>query len=278
MMVIPKINILIDSFRRIFLTLFFVIIFLNRATILASNGSEINKSKSPHNIVLTTTNVNLRSGPGINFPSKTIIPKGSQLKVISINNNWYEVTYLQKTGFVFKEYLIFSNSNSGAIQTRTTRDLFSMLITILLPLLWTFLLFNPSKPGYKLLTFRGHFFLASVFVIIPSIKFFALAYGESVFLSWQIIQILISIINIADLISIGALFIKSFKTMRLEVIITLILVFSLIVYGSQIGKVGGLCLSILSIGMTFDQILFEMLETKSINKPMDRYFTGFKYN
>lgn len=139
-------------------------------------------------------------------------------------------------------------------------------------------MFNPRRPGYKLLKMRGHLLMASLFIIVPSIKFASWLVGENVFLAWQFVELIKSILNIADLISIGALLIKSFKTKQPQVVITLILVLSFTVYGSQIGGISELCLSILSTVLTFDQILLEMIENKSVNRPMEKYFTGFRYN
>lgn len=260
-----------------FLLLIGIIFLFSSIHLFADGENEFNNSKNISAAAITTSNVNLRSGPGTKFSSLTIISKGTKLKVISANNNWCKVSFDNKIGYVFKKYLFFEEINEEQSLKNIVNNFFSIWIIFSFPFLWAFFMFNTWRPGYKILTMRGHLLLASILVIVPSIKFTSWLFGESVFLSWQFVQIIKSIFSITDLILIGALFVKSFKTMKPQVVITLILVLSLIVYGDRIGGVGEICLSIISTAMTFDQILLEIMETQSIDKPMEKYFTGFRY-
>jgi len=224
--------------------------------------------------MVTTANVNLRTGPGIQFKSKCIIPKGTILDVKGINNNWCEINYNKQHGYVFKNYLIISQE----IETSNARIFSFWVPMFLLPIFWSVFIINPWKPGYRLLTLRGHLLLFTILVLIPLCKFLAWKVGDEIFLSWTIVQSITSIFNILDLISIIILLYNAVKKPSIESAITAILVFSLIVYGSKFDGVSEFCLSLIITTMAYDRILLESLESKSINTPLNkRFFTGFRY-
>ena len=56
---------------------------------------------------LATTDVNVRQGPGTNFPVVTSIPGGSNLDVQSCNVGWCAVRFGPYAGFVKASYLDF---------------------------------------------------------------------------------------------------------------------------------------------------------------------------
>ena len=57
------------------------------------------------NLMTTTANLYMRTGPGGGYKSIRIIPKGSQVSVISSSNGWYEVSYGGSTGWSSGAYL-----------------------------------------------------------------------------------------------------------------------------------------------------------------------------
>ena len=48
---------------------------------------------------LATNNVNLRQGPGTNFPVITTIPGGSQVEISGCQGQWCTVTWQGQTGY-----------------------------------------------------------------------------------------------------------------------------------------------------------------------------------
>jgi len=56
---------------------------------------------------LATTDVNVRQGPGMNFPVVTTIRGGSNLDVQSCNTGWCAVRFGPYAGFVKATYLDF---------------------------------------------------------------------------------------------------------------------------------------------------------------------------
>ena len=56
-------------------------------------------------IRVTTANLNLRSGPGTSYSIIAVIPKGTQVNVISISGNWAKLTYAGKQGYASISYL-----------------------------------------------------------------------------------------------------------------------------------------------------------------------------
>ncbi len=56
-------------------------------------------------IMLTTENLNLRKGAGVNQGVILTIPKGKQVKVISLSGEWVQVDYQGNRGYVLAKYL-----------------------------------------------------------------------------------------------------------------------------------------------------------------------------
>ena len=56
-------------------------------------------------IKYTLANVNLREEKSTESPVITVIPSGSKVQVLDAEEDWYHITYDNKTGYVFNEYL-----------------------------------------------------------------------------------------------------------------------------------------------------------------------------
>lgn len=64
---------------------------------------------------VTANGLNYRTGPGTNYTSKGIIPKGTKLTDVTIQNGWAKIKYKTKTYYVYAKYLtqkIKDNSKS----------------------------------------------------------------------------------------------------------------------------------------------------------------------
>lgn len=64
---------------------------------------------------VTANGLNYRTGPGTNYTSKGIIPKGTKLTEVTIQNGWAKIKYKTKTYYVYAKYLtqkIKDNSKS----------------------------------------------------------------------------------------------------------------------------------------------------------------------
>ncbi len=53
----------------------------------------------------TTNNLNMRSGPGTNYNTVLVIPKGSIVQVIGSQGNWYNIIYNGTKGWASSDYL-----------------------------------------------------------------------------------------------------------------------------------------------------------------------------
>ncbi|MFH5836918.1 SH3 domain-containing protein [Proteiniclasticum sp. C24MP] len=70
----------------------------------------------------TTTNLNMRTGPGTSYAVILVIPKGAEVTVIDTSSIWYKVSYGGKTGYASSSYL--STSAPAELPVRyTTADL-----------------------------------------------------------------------------------------------------------------------------------------------------------
>ncbi len=54
---------------------------------------------------LTTVNLNLRTGPGVNYPIILTLPRGTAVTVPSVQNGWAKVDYQGAVGYVCTVYL-----------------------------------------------------------------------------------------------------------------------------------------------------------------------------
>lgn len=61
-----------------------------------------------------STSLNVRSGAGINYAIKDLIPKGEIVIILSTSNGWSKILYNgTKTGYVSSQYLSTTSSSSG---------------------------------------------------------------------------------------------------------------------------------------------------------------------
>lgn len=54
----------------------------------------------------TTSNLNLRGGPGKTYPVRTIIPSGAAIDVHSCGHEWCYSSWADHQGYVSRDYLI----------------------------------------------------------------------------------------------------------------------------------------------------------------------------
>lgn len=74
---------------------------------------------------VTANGLNYRTGPGTNYTSKGIIPKGTKLTEVTIQNGWAKIKYKTKTYYVYAKYLkkkVKDNSKS-TVQTFTVANM-----------------------------------------------------------------------------------------------------------------------------------------------------------
>lgn len=74
---------------------------------------------------VTANGLNYRTGPGTNYTSKGIIPKGTKLTDVTIQNGWAKIKYKTKTYYVYAKYLkkkVKDNSKS-TVQTFTVANM-----------------------------------------------------------------------------------------------------------------------------------------------------------
>lgn len=74
--------------------------------------------------MVTTANLNFRTGPGTIYAIIMVIPKGSQVMVDSTSAGWAHASYSGRTGYLSLTYLTGSLPDTGGAYTRyTTADL-----------------------------------------------------------------------------------------------------------------------------------------------------------
>lgn len=65
----------------------------------------------------TTVRLNFREGPGTQYTSLKVLPKGANVEVISTSKNWAKVKYNGETGYVYSGYLKGYTSGGGSSAT-----------------------------------------------------------------------------------------------------------------------------------------------------------------
>lgn len=55
---------------------------------------------------VTVSALNVRTGPGTNYPVLTVISEGTSVAITGVSGNWYQVNFEQHTGvFVYASYI-----------------------------------------------------------------------------------------------------------------------------------------------------------------------------
>ena len=68
----------------------------------------------------TTSNLNLRAGPGTNYPVRTIIPKGAEIDVHSCGHEWCYTSWVEHQGYVSRDYLLHHVAGELRVITHVT--------------------------------------------------------------------------------------------------------------------------------------------------------------
>ena len=67
---------------------------------------------------VTNTALNLRTGPGLNYPILLTMPQGAPVTVLSTSGDWSKVTYNGTSGYAFSLYLDSASSTIYAVTSR----------------------------------------------------------------------------------------------------------------------------------------------------------------
>ena len=78
-------------------------------------------TKSIEYRTITGDSVNFRTGPGTNYSSMGKLNKGYKVEYIGISGSWVNIKYNGKVGYVHKDYISSSNSNSTDNSVKSTK-------------------------------------------------------------------------------------------------------------------------------------------------------------
>ncbi len=88
-------------------------------TVLVANEYIIS-STTDKDYYIATTNLNVRTGAGTEYSILFTLQKGDEVEIVSKKDNWYQIRYLKKKGYVYSKYLEYnrtvSNPNSQSFQ------------------------------------------------------------------------------------------------------------------------------------------------------------------
>ena len=91
---------------------------LNSSSSSNTGSSGSTGSNTESRAAKTTADVHLRSGKGTNYSSKGVISTGTAITVTDTSNSsWYGVTVNGKSGYMFSEYIQFTDSGSTSTPT-----------------------------------------------------------------------------------------------------------------------------------------------------------------
>lgn len=76
--------------------------------------SSIISSANHKEYYIATADLNVRTGAGTEYAVVFTLQKGHEVEVLSKNNNWYQVRYLEKKGYAYSKYLKHSRTVSDA--------------------------------------------------------------------------------------------------------------------------------------------------------------------
>lgn len=72
---------------------------------------------------VTTSNLNMRTGPGTSYPVILVIPKGATVSVIGYSDSWAQVTYGGRSGYASTSYLTSPSSSTEVRYTTVNLNL-----------------------------------------------------------------------------------------------------------------------------------------------------------
>jgi uncharacterized protein YgiM (DUF1202 family) len=70
-----------------------------------ASTSYLSSPSTSSEVRYTTSNLNLRTGPGTGYTVILVIPKGASVNLVSISSGWAQVIYSGRTGYVSATYL-----------------------------------------------------------------------------------------------------------------------------------------------------------------------------
>ena len=77
----------------------------------------VNKRVTPFDtktdFYIATTNLNVRIGAGTGYATSFTLRKGDEVEIISKKGSWYEIRYLESTGYAYSKYLKYSRTVSN---------------------------------------------------------------------------------------------------------------------------------------------------------------------
>jgi uncharacterized protein YraI len=86
-----------------------VVVILLLFMVLTVNKNRISYSTDYYT---ATANLNVRTGKGTGYPVSFTLRKGDEVEIMSKKDNWYQIKYLEKTGYVYSKYLRHSRTIS----------------------------------------------------------------------------------------------------------------------------------------------------------------------
>ena len=103
---------------------------------------------------VTTSDLNLRTGPGMGYPVSFTLEKGAEVVVLSKGSNWYQISYSGTTGYVHSRFLKFSRTIFDVITHHTDQQkapYFFIGVVIILVLIIVFVVVYVKLRDRKLL-------------------------------------------------------------------------------------------------------------------------------
>lgn len=72
------------------------------------------------NLTHTTSNLNLRGGPGTQYPIRAVIPARAEIDVHSCGHQWCYTSWAARQGYVSRDYLIHHVATPVSVITHVT--------------------------------------------------------------------------------------------------------------------------------------------------------------
>ncbi|MCL1969234.1 MAG: NERD domain-containing protein [Bacteroidetes bacterium] len=102
-----------------------LILFLFAGFIIVSKNTRLSTATDYY---IATANLNIRTGTGNEYPISFTLQKGEEVEIISKKYNWYEIKYLEKTGYAYSKYLKYSKTVSNTNVSDTLRGTYQQTI------------------------------------------------------------------------------------------------------------------------------------------------------
>ncbi|MPQ43380.1 SH3 domain-containing protein [Clostridium tarantellae] len=100
----------------------YVKVLKNKKSVKDNNTSPKIEKNNKKGIVVVSSSLNLRKGPGINYSVINYLPNNKEVEILGENENWYKIRVNGEEGYVSMKYIKVISNNSSNKETKPSNE------------------------------------------------------------------------------------------------------------------------------------------------------------